>query len=115
MEFSLTRSPDSFVGLSLQMPKMFLRQVYQLFMDHVSRAHDHHVFAEVVGAMEIHNHIAINFPDVFLHSENGQSHHMLSVDVVVNELHQCFFVVLVSVFQFLPDGFFFRLNGIMVY
>lgn len=73
-------------------------------MGYISSSNDDHVLTEVVGCMEIDNHIAGDLPDVINVSEDRLAHHVLSINIVVHVFHQSFFRVLVSCFKLLPDS-----------
>jgi hypothetical protein len=79
------------VGLALNIAEMLLSQIHKLLMVNGTSAHNDHVFAIVVGSVEIHNHVTVNLSDVVDVAQNWLSHHVLTVNVVVHVFHQSFF------------------------
>jgi len=55
-----------------------------------------HVLTEVVGLIEIDNHVTVDLIDVIDVSEDGLAHHVLSEDVIVDVLHQSLHVIVIG-------------------
>jgi hypothetical protein len=79
------------VGLALNIAEMLLSQVDKLLMLNCTSSYDDHVFAIVIGSVEIHNHVSVNLADVVDVAQNWLPHHMLTINVVVHVFHQSFF------------------------
>ena len=56
-------------------------------------ADNNDIFSEVVCVMEINNHIAIDHSDVILIAKDGLSHHVVSIDIIINILHKSLFEI----------------------
>jgi hypothetical protein len=88
---SLLQTVSLPVGLALNIAEMLLSQVHKLLMLNCTSAYNDHVFAIVVGSVEIHNHVTVNLTNVVDVTQNWLSHHMLTVNVVVHVFHESFF------------------------
>lgn len=75
---------------------------------------NYHVLTEVVGLIEIDNHVTVDLIDVIDVSEDGLAHHVLSEDVIVDVLHQSLHVIVIGRLQFLPDGVLLHLEVIVI-
>ena len=75
-----------------------------------SGTNDNNIFTEVISSMEVINHLSIDLPNVINISKNRLAHHMVTIDVEVDILHQSLFRILVYSLQFLPDCIFFHLK-----
>jgi hypothetical protein len=53
----------------------------------LASADNHHVFTEVVGSVEVNNHVSVNLPDVIDIPKNWLAHHVISEAVVVHIFH----------------------------
>lgn len=62
-------------------------KVYQLLMANSTSADNDNIFTEVIGLMEVDDHISIDLIDVINISQNWLSHHVLSVNVIVYIFH----------------------------
>jgi hypothetical protein len=93
---------------------MLLHQINKLLMVDCSSTDYNNIFSKVVSTMEINNHLSVDLPYVIDITQNWLPHHMLSVNVEVNILHQSFFGILIDRFQFLPNRVFLHLEMIVV-
>jgi hypothetical protein len=94
--------------------EMLLSEVYQLLMVDISSAYNDHILAKVVSLVEVNNHIAVNLVNVVNVTEDGLAHHVLTIDVIVDVLHEGFHLIVIGCFQLLPYGIFFHLQVIGV-
>ena len=94
--------------------EVLLNKVNELLVLDCTRADNNEVLTEVVALMVVNDHIAGDHADVVDISKNWLAHHMLSVDVVVDILHECLFGILVCRFKLLPDSVFLEFNMIVV-
>jgi hypothetical protein len=67
--------------------EVLLCKVYQLLMANSTSADNDNIFTEVIGLMEVDDHISIDLIDVINISQNWLSHHVLSVNVIVYIFH----------------------------
>jgi hypothetical protein len=72
------------------------------------------ILSVIVASVKIYNHVPIDRSNVVNISQNRLSHHVFSVNVVVNIFHKGFFRVLVSSLQLLPDCVFFHFKVIVI-
>ena len=93
---------------------MLLNQVYELLVLHSTRANDNNVLSEVVPPVEVNDHLSVDLSDVVDVSEDWLAHHVLSVDVEVDILHEGLLGVLVDCLQLLPDCILLVLNMVVV-
>jgi hypothetical protein len=93
---------------------VLLSEVDQLLVVHGASADDDHVVSEVVGSLEVGDMFTCKLADVVNVTEDWLAHHVLSVDVIVDVLHQSLLRILVSCFKFLPDCVFFNLDVLVV-
>lgn len=84
--------------------EVLLCKVYQLLMANSTSADNDNIFTEVIGLMEVDDHISIDLIDVINISQNWLTHHVLSVNVVVYIFHKSLHVIIVSGFKLLPNG-----------
>jgi hypothetical protein len=84
--------------------EVLLSQVHQLLMIDTTSPHNDDIVAKVVSPMKINDHITFYLIDVIDISKDGLSHHVLSVNIIVNVLHQSLHVVVIGGFQLLPDS-----------
>lgn len=70
--------------------EVLFSQVHELLVVHGTSAHNDHVVTEVVGVLEVDNVVAVDLADVVHVTEDGLAHHVLSVNVIVDVLHQGF-------------------------
>ena len=94
--------------------EMLLSQVYQLLMIDISSSYNDHIFAKVVSLVEVNNHIAVNLVNVVNVTKDRLAHHVLTIDVIVDVLHEGFHLIIIGCFQFLPYGILFHLQVIGV-
>ena len=83
-------------------------------MVNVTRAYNNHVISEVVGLVEVKNHVSVDLVNVIDVSKDRLTHHMLSVDVIVDVFHQSLHEVVVCRQQFLPYCIFFHLQVVLI-
>ena len=67
--------------------EVLLSQVNKLLMANTACAYNDHILAKVVRLMKINDHITFYLIDVIDISEDGLSHHVLSVYIIVHVLH----------------------------
>jgi len=82
--------------ISLQLAKVLLTEVHQLLMLNVSSPNNNQVLAIIHPLMEINNHIPGYLINVFNNPKNWQAHHMISINIEVNILHQRFKSVVIG-------------------
>jgi hypothetical protein len=63
--------------------------------------------------MKFNNHIPRYLINIFNNPKNWQPHHMVSINIKVNILHQGFKSVVICGLELLPDGVFLHLNVIV--
>ena len=67
--------------------EVLLSQVNKLLMANTASAYNDHILAKVVRLMKINDLITFYLIDVIDISKDGLSHHVLSVNIIVNVLH----------------------------
>lgn len=67
---------------------MLLSEVNKLLVAHSSSAYNNHVVSKVVGVFEVYNHVSVNLSDVVNISKDRLTHHVFSVNVIVDVFHQ---------------------------
>lgn len=77
---------------------MLVDKVHQLLVVNVAGSHNDHVFAKVIALMEVDDHFAVDLTNVVNVTKDGLSHHVLTIDVEVDVLHESFLRVLVCRF-----------------
>lgn len=87
---------------------MLLNQIDKLLMVDCTSSHYDDILTEVVSAVEVCNHVAIDLPNVVNVTEDGLAHHVVSKYIEVDILHESFLWVLVCRLKLLPDGVFFH-------
>ena len=87
---------------------MLLNQIDKLLMVDCSSSHDDDILTEVVSVVEVCHHVAIYLSNVVNVTEDGLAHHVVSVNIEVDILHEGFLRVLVSRLKLLPDRVFFH-------
>ena len=89
---------------------MLLNQVDKLLMIDGACSHNDDILTEIVPAVEVCHHVAIDLADVVNVTEDRLAHHVVSEDVEVDVLHQGLLGVLVGRLKLLPDRVFFHLE-----
>jgi hypothetical protein len=93
---------------------MLFALLYQLSVVYFTSPNYYHIVSEVVASVEIDNHVTSNAVNIVDVTKNRLAHHMLSVNVVVYIFHKSLHKVLIGSFKFLPNGFLFILQMILV-
>lgn len=93
---------------------MLLALLYQLIVVDVSSSDNNHVLSKVIGLMKVDDHVSIDLMNVVNISKNRLSHHMFSVDVIVDILHQGFHVIIVGCKELLPDSFLLIFKSVLI-
>ena len=83
-------------------------------MVYVTRAYNNHVISEVVGLVEVKDHVSVDLVNVIDVTKDRLAHHMLPVDVIVHVLHQSLHEVVVCCQQFLPYCIFLHLQVVLI-
>lgn len=73
-------------------------------------SHDDDILTEVVSAVEVCHHVAIDLPNVVNVTEDWLAHHVVPEYIEVDIFHESFLWVLISRLKLLPDGVFLHLQ-----
>lgn len=108
-----------FVGLWLvssprKCVEMLLGQVNKLLMIDSASADDDNVLAKVVSFMKINYHVALYFIDIIDITKDRLPHHVLSENIIVHVLHECFHVIVIGSLKLLPDSILLHLKVIVI-
>jgi len=94
--------------------EMLLGQINELLMINGTSSNNNHIFTEIVGLMEIYDHVTLDLINIIDVTEDRLAHHMLPVDVVVNVFHKGLHMIVVSCLKFLPDSIFFQFKVVVI-
>jgi len=100
--------------LSLNIAEVLFAQVHEHLVLNLACADNNHVLAEVIRRMEVDDHIPRNTVDVVNITQDWLAHHVLSVNVVVDVFHECFFRVLVHLLKLCPNSVFLSLVVLVI-
>lgn len=93
---------------------MLLSQVNKLLVINGACANNNYILTEVVGLVEVYDHITLNLINIVNISKDGLSHHVLPVNVIIHVLHESLHMIVVGCLKFLPDSVLFHLKVIVV-
>mmetsp|Transcript_84400 Transcript_84400/g.116642 ORF Transcript_84400/g.116642 Transcript_84400/m.116642 type:complete len:304 (-) Transcript_84400:533-1444(-) len=105
---------DRLIVGSWESREVLLTQVNKLLMVYGTSTDNDHVFTIVIGVAEIHNHFTVDLSNVVNITKNRLTHHMFSINVIVNVFHQGLLRVLVGSFQLLPDCVLFQFQMVII-
>ena len=82
-------------------------------MFNVSSPDNNQILSVIHPVVKLHNHISRYLINVFNNTKNRQPHHMVSVNIKVDILHQCFKSIVICGLELLPDRVFLHLHVIV--
>lgn len=100
--------------LRLHLSKVLFDHINDFVVSHISCGDHDQVLSKIVSLVVVQNLVLSDGLDVVKVSEDGLTHHVLSVDVEVDVFHQSFEEVLVGLFKFGGNHFSLNFNGLFV-
>lgn len=70
---------------------MLFSEVDELLVADGASSYNNHVVSEIIGVLKVDDHVSVDLADVIDVSEDGLTHHVFSVNVIVDVFHQSLF------------------------